>query len=125
LRWTRGLSLPNVNSARQARRKGDRSITSGQPSISRSGARAEDDARVAEHIGDSNEAVPAAFAQGWLNHVREEIGEARGHVAYSWRAHFALLMSVMMLSRSAATSYISCSGSTLAGYQAARIAQRL
>ena len=43
----------------------------GQPSISRSGARAEDDARVAEHIGDSNEAVPAAFAQGWLNHVRE------------------------------------------------------
>jgi hypothetical protein len=27
--------------------------------------------RVAEHIEDLNEAVPAAFAQGWLNYVRD------------------------------------------------------
>jgi hypothetical protein len=40
-------------------------------------ARAEDDARVAEHIGDSNEAVPAAFAQGWLNHVRDHAHQQR------------------------------------------------
>ena len=29
------------------------------------------------------------------NFTSQEIGEARGHVAYSWRAHFALLMSVV------------------------------
>jgi hypothetical protein len=27
--------------------------------------------RVAEHIEDLNEAVPAAFAQGWLNYVHD------------------------------------------------------
>jgi hypothetical protein len=32
---------------------------------------AEDEGRVAEHIEDLNEAVPAAFAQGWLNYVRD------------------------------------------------------
>jgi hypothetical protein len=34
-------------------------------------ARAEDEARVAEHIEDLNEAVPAAFAQCWLHYVRD------------------------------------------------------
>ncbi len=33
--------------------------------------RAEDEGRVAEHIEDLNEAVPAASAQGWLNYVRD------------------------------------------------------
>ena len=32
---------------------------------------AEDEARAAEHIEDVNEADPAAFAQGWMNYVRD------------------------------------------------------